>query len=80
MGKLANEKNSNPRKKFSGTAVQEIMNDTSKTYVYFPGLKSSVEANTNDLTPTITDGNKLYNMLKNLYTLGKIAPPGERNN
>ncbi|AHF57553.1 CvpA family protein [Spiroplasma eriocheiris] len=77
-GEVNKWKNSNPRKIFNGTAMQEMMNDTSKTYVYFPGLKTAAEANPNDLTPTITDGNKLYNMLKNLYTLGKIAPGAEQ--
>ena len=55
-----------------------MMNDTLKTYVYFLGLKSVAEANPNDLIPTIIDGNKLYNMLKNLYTLGKIVLGAEQ--
>ncbi|WP_219929929.1 hypothetical protein [Spiroplasma poulsonii] len=73
-------KNNNPDQQFKGTSIETMMtstpNDESNPYYYFVKLREYGETTTtnSEFSVILTNGNKFYTTLKNIYFLGKITP------
>ena len=77
---VVNWKNNNPGHQFNGPAVETMMtstpNDENNPYYYFVKLREYGEATTanSEFSVILTNGNKFYTTLKNIYLLGKMTP------
>ncbi|WHQ36619.1 hypothetical protein [Spiroplasma sp. SV19] len=77
---VTNWKNNNSNQSFNGAAIETMMtsqpNDESNPYYYFVKLREYGEttSNNSDFSTILTNGNKFYTTLKNIYLLGKITP------